>query len=240
MAGKEVAKIVVGKVRVKLYFSPGNVPGQLCANYCLSSADGYSLGQGQFCVDYPAIREAVLKTIAARGPVGWSFKQLKRKANSIAHRVSVNKIARQVSAIASDPRFQKVATMAAVVYPPLGIPMGVVVKTAQLYKDAKAGDPAARAKVVSIVKAAEQGNGAAQKLAKSFAVFQAAENKGYDVGGWADKVKKGWLVNIPYRSNIAAGELDRHRPGHVLRGLYNVQLQAIARGDFPRGGKGKR
>lgn len=231
---KEMATLQVGNVTIKLALSPGNSQGQIIACYELSGG-GQEIHRGRLFIDTGAIKEAVLKSIAARGPVGWSFKQLRRKANKLAHRVSVNKIAREVATIASDPRFQKVASAAAVIYPPLGVPMGVAVKTAQIYQQAKAGDPKARAQVVKIIQGAEGGDPNAQKLARGIAIFQAATKHGYDVGGWADNIKRGWLANIPYRTNLEAGELDRHRPGHVARGLYNLQLRAIARGEFPGG-----
>lgn len=231
----EVAKLVIGKIRVYLALEPGKVPGQLCALYELRSSDNYKLGTGKICIDFPAIRTAVLKTIAARGPVGWSFKKLKRKANSLAHRVSIKKIEREIMKVATDPRLQKAAAMSAAIYPPLGIPLSAAVSTAKLYQAAKAGDPNARAKVAKIITDAQAGSPAAQQLARGVAIFDAAQRKGYDVGGWADNIKKGWLVNIPYRTNLQAGELDRSRPGHIARGLYNLQLHAIARGEFPGG-----
>ncbi len=145
----KIVELEIGKVKVVLSLYPGDAPGVICADYVLTGkGSNYRMGKGQICVNFPEIREAVLKSIAARGPVGWSWKKLRRKANSLAHKVSINKIAREVTNIASDPRFQKVASMAAVVYPPLGMPLGAAVAAAKLYKSAQSGDPAARAKIV--------------------------------------------------------------------------------------------
>ncbi len=223
-------QFTVGKVLVDMNLA-GAKDGMLCIQYRLSSVDGATeFGEGQTCVDIKAIHAAVMAQIQADGPVGWSLKDIKRKARSVTNRVTVNKIARTVAAIATDPRFQKGAAMASAIYPPLGIPAGVAVKTAKMYQEAQQGHPGARDRISRIVADARAGNPKAQDLAKALAVFQAASQAGHDIGGWADHIKRGWLANIPYRSNLEAGSLDRKNPGHILRALYRSQMDAVARG----------
>lgn len=222
-----------GKVNCDFEVTRRAVPGQLCVDFTLTAAGrggDVKLHKGMFCVDLVAISNAVKESMSANAPVGWSWKSMKKKVGKVANKAAVNKIARQLSDAASDPRFQQVAAVAAVVYPPLGIPMGVAVKAADMYKKASAGDPTAKAQMMEIIKAAQAGGTKEQAVAKAFAVFNQAEKTGHNVGAWADSVKRGWWANVPYRSNLAAGALDRTRPGDVHRKLLNIELEAMARG----------
>lgn len=48
---------------------------------------------------------------------------------------------------------------------------------------------------------------------------QAAWLSGEEVG--LEPPQRGWLLNVPYRSNIEAQAIDTKNPFHILRGLYN-------------------
>jgi hypothetical protein len=218
------------------YFRVGRVviciqrTGQRSLTYTLRSTSGEDLGEGQVTVDFPAIYQAVVSTIHRDGPVGWSFSSVKRKARLVTNRVAIKKVLRDVTKIASDPRLQKIANAAATIYPPLGIPASIAVKAAQLYQSAQAGDPEAKARIVNIVREADAGSTPAQKVARAVAVFSAADASGASVSGWIDNMRRGWMVNIPYRSNMAAGAVDRSNPSTTHRALYNLHLNALAKG----------
>jgi len=208
MANLVKGTITKGKVTCDFYLTRKDVPGQLCVEYTINCKPGVPLHKGSFCVDMVAIANAVKDTINAQGPVGWSWKSEKKKVGKVANRAAV----------------------AQTVYPPLGVPMSVAVKASQMYHAAQAGDPEAREQIYSIIRAGQEGDPKAQKIAQAFAVFSKASAAGHSVSGWADNIKRGWWANIPYRGNFAAGAFDKTNPSHVARKLHSINLDAIARG----------
>lgn len=202
----------------------------LCCRYGIVKA-GHVIHRGEQCVNLPAIRALALKAIKEEGEsAGWSWDVMKKKVRRITNKVALKRVLRDVVTFASSPEMQKAAQFATGIYPPLGITYQQSVKLAKLVSDYREGVPKAEAKLVQIQKLANAGDVKAQKLGKAAMVLNKAADEGYDVSGWADKLKHTWLIAVPFRSPLDAKELDARNPKHVLRFLHAQRMRDIALG----------
>lgn len=223
-----IVKFNLGHARVECkFYDQGE---NRCVDYCIKDSLGDTLAHGCLCVHVPTIAKHVVVSMGGDPKVGLSWSGMKKRVAKYTHKATLRKLVRDVKAIADDPRIQKSAMFAATIYPPLGVTYGTILAASKIADRVAAGDPNAIAQVQKLVAMRRQGDPRASAEVKAIFVADKAKKAGYDVGAWVDNVRRGWLANIPYRTSLQAGSLDRKNPGHIARALYNDHLHHVAMG----------
>ncbi len=130
------------------------------------------------------IRAEVFRSLGNR--TGWGIKDIVKSAKKVAKKVGVKRLVAQVKSIVNNPAFQAGMKAAGSVFPPLGISVAAVSKAAAIVDGVKARDPAAIGKVKELAELAKGGDPAAAKALHALsAIYQASEESGESVSGWA-------------------------------------------------------